>query len=1169
MFKKIVKRDGRIVDFDSSKITNAIFKAGQATGEFGMDVAKKLTIKVLDLATELIKDKIPTVEEIQDIVEEVLLHSPYKKTAKAYIIYREQHAKIREITTKANLDLINQYLNQIDWRVKENSNMSFSLQGLNNYVSSEIVKTYWLNSIYPPEVRRAYIEGDFHIHDLGSLSVYCVGWDLYDLLLTGFRGAPGKVESSPAKHFRTALGQIVNFFYSLQGEAAGAQAFSNFDTLLAPFIRYDGLSYKDVKQCIQEFLFNLNVPTRVGFQSLDWDELVVIKHKGKIKFVEIGKLVDEKFEKNSHRIIEQHPSSFAVQNYDDYYALSFDSHGKAVWARIKAFIRHKVPKDSKFIKIRTNRGEVKVSPAHSLFAFEKFDSNFNPKPVKPYEVEIAKDYRHLNEKNHFLALSKLENNSNKEELDLVELIDEFPQIHKNVFVKINPTRTLSQIKHKIIQEYQAIYPFYVDFGIRDRKVWKEWLKRKSIRYDIWRKFGEQKRETLFKLKNSKIWYPRILKGEILENFVKLSAWYVGEGHKGISVPLFVSQADPENVKEILKILKKLKSLGEIQKNQGYYPKGNKTKIVRKIAGKGLLSEIISLSCGIMAFNKVVPWYIFELSTKYQKIFIQELLKGEAKEYKNHWDLSTTSRKLASSLSLLLAQNNIRFSVYTEKPREKNKNWRNQWIIRVFKENFPARKEYKVEDFEARVCLGKEEYEYKNEFEYDISVDLPQENFVGGVGLLVFHNTPFTNLTFDLVVSPVYKDQPVVIGGKLQNKTYGEFQEEMNMINKAFFEVMQEGDAKGRVFTFPIPTYNITKDFDWNNEILDGLWEMTGKYGIPYFANFINSDMKPEDVRSMCCRLRLNLRHLQKKGGGLFGANPLTGSIGVVTIDLPRIGYLSKSKEEFKSRLNDLLYIARESLEIKRKVIERLTDENLYPYSKFYLRNIKERFGKYWVNHFSTIGIIGMNEACLNLFGKDIGTEEGIEFAKEIMLFMREKLEKFQEETGNIYNLEATPAEGTSYRLAKIDKNKFPDIIVANEEEYRKGAEPFYTNSTHLPVNYTDDIFEVLEKQDQLQTLYTGGTVIHIFVGEKIDSKEGIKKLVSTICKNFRLPYFTISPTFSVCPDDGYIKGEHFTCPKCGSITEVYSRIVGYLRPVSQWNKGKYEEFKLRRTFVLK
>ncbi|MCM8771762.1 MAG: ribonucleoside triphosphate reductase [Candidatus Omnitrophica bacterium] len=696
MFKKIVKRDGRIVDFDSSKITNAIFKAGQATGEFGMDTAKKLTIKVLDLALELIKNRIPTVEEIQDIVEEVLLNSPYKKTAKAYIIYREQHAKIREITAKANLDLVDQYLKQSDWRVKENSNMSFSLQGLNNYISSEITKTYWLNSIYPPEIRKAYIEGDFHIHDLGCLSVYCVGWDLQDLLLTGFKGAEGKVESSPAKHFGSALGQIVNFFYTLQGEAAGAQAFSNFDTLLAPFVRYDGLSYKEVKQAIQEFLFNVNVPTRTGFQ-----------------------------------------------------------------------------------------------------------------------------------------------------------------------------------------------------------------------------------------------------------------------------------------------------------------------------------------------------------------------------------------------------------------------------------------------------------------------------------------TPFTNLTFDLKVPEIYKDQPVIIGGEFQNLTYGDFQKEMDMINKAFFEVMLEGDAKGRVFTFPIPTYNITKDFEWNNEIFDLLWEITGKYGIPYFSNFINSDLKPEDVRSMCCRLRLQTDELKKKGGGLFGANPLTGSIGVVTINLPRIGYLSKTKEEFKNRLNDLMELAKESLEIKRKILERFTDEGLYPYSKFYLRNIKERFGKYWVNHFSTIGIIGMNEACLNLFGKDIGDPESIDFAIEIMEFMREKLIKFQESTGNIYNLEATPAEGTSYRLAKIDKSKFPDIIVANEHEYRKGAEPFYTNSTHLPVNYTDDIFEVLEKQDKLQSLYTGGTVIHIFVGERINSKEGIKKLVKTICENFSLPYFTITPTFSVCPMDGYLSGEFFNCPKCGKNTEVYSRIVGYLRPVSQWNKGKFEEFKLRKTFVLK
>lgn len=696
MFDRIKKRNGEIVKFEVDKITNAIYKAGQATNDFGWDIAKKLTLRVLDLAIDIIGDKVPSVEEIQDIVEEVLINSPYKKTAKAYIIYRDQHARLREITTKANLDLVNQYLSKIDWRVNENSNMSFSLQGLNNYVSSEVTKTYWLNSIYPPDVRFAYINGDIHIHDMGCLSVYCVGWDLQDLLSVGFKGAVGKVESKPARHFRTALGQIVNFFYTLQGEAAGAQAFSNFDTLLAPFIRYDNLEYKDVKQALQEFIFNVNVPTRVGFQS-----------------------------------------------------------------------------------------------------------------------------------------------------------------------------------------------------------------------------------------------------------------------------------------------------------------------------------------------------------------------------------------------------------------------------------------------------------------------------------------PFTNLTLDLTVPSIYKDQPVVVGGELKNETYGEFQKEMDMLNRAFLEVMLEGDAKGRVFTFPIPTYNITKNFDWENENIELLWQVTAKYGIPYFSNFINSDMKPDDVRSMCCRLRLDTVELKQRGGGLFGANPLTGSVGVVTINIPRIGFFAESEEDFFKRLEKLMVISKESLEIKRKIIEKLTKEGLYPYSAFYLRNIYERFGNFWSNHFSTIGVIGINEACVNFLGKDIGTPEGKEFATKIMKFMRGKLLEFQEETGNFYNLEATPAEGTSYRLAKADKTKYPDIICANEDEFRKGAEPFYTNSTHLPVNYTEDVFETLELQDELQCLYTGGTVIHLYTGEKVDSSEGVKKLVRVICERFKLPYFTITPTFSVCPEHGYIKGEIYHCDSCGKETEVYSRIVGYLRPVSQWNKGKLAEFKVRRTYVLK
>lgn len=579
-----------------------------------------------------------------------------------------------------NIALIDNYLKQLDWKVRENSNMSYSIQGLNNYIASEVSKTYWLHKIYNEKIRNAHLSGDIHIHDLNIIAVYCVGWDLKDLLMEGFQGVKGKVESAPAKHFRTALGQVVNFMYTMQGEAAGAQAFSNFDTLLAPFIRYDKLSYEQVKQSMQEFVFNMNVPTRVGFQ-----------------------------------------------------------------------------------------------------------------------------------------------------------------------------------------------------------------------------------------------------------------------------------------------------------------------------------------------------------------------------------------------------------------------------------------------------------------------------------------TPFTNITMDLTVPSYYADHPVIIGGELMEETYKEFQPEMDMLNKAFFEIMMEGDASGRVFSFPIPTYNITKDFDWDNENIKGLWKMTAKYGIPYFSNFINSDMSPEDARSMCCRLRIDNRELEYRGGGLFGSNPLTGSVGVVTINLPKIADNSKTKEEFLEKLADLMETAKESLEIKRNLLEDLTDKNLYPYTKFYLRDIKARFGVYWKNHFSTIGLIGMNEACENLFGQNIGSKEGKQFALEVMDFMRAKIIEFQKETGNNYNLEATPGEGTSYRLAKLDKN----------HKYK-----YFTNSTQLPVNYSDDIFEVLEHQDDLQTKYTGGTVVHIFAGERITNMETMKNLVKKVCNNYKLPYFTFSPTFSTCPNHGYIAGEHFKCPECGADCEVYSRIVGYIRPVSQWNKGKQMEFQNRKTFEI-
>lgn len=692
IFTKIVKRNGAEEEFVPEKITRAIAKAGEATGEFNEETAQKLTIRVLNLALQAYSKRLPTVEGIQDIVEEVLLTSPYKRSAKAFIIYRDQHSRMREIASIFNVDLVQKYLNRRDWKVNENSNMAYSLQGLNHYISSEISQAYWLNQVYPQAIRDAHQNGDQHIHDLGSISVYCVGWDLYDLLIQGFRGASGKAESRPAKHFRSALGQVVNFFYTLQGEAAGAQAFSNFDTLLAPFIAYDQLSYKEVRQALQEFLFNVNVPTRVGFQ-----------------------------------------------------------------------------------------------------------------------------------------------------------------------------------------------------------------------------------------------------------------------------------------------------------------------------------------------------------------------------------------------------------------------------------------------------------------------------------------TPFTNVTLDVRVPSYYKDKGVIIGGEVQERVYSEFQAEMDMFNKAFLEVMLEGDAKGRVFTFPIPTYNITKDFDWNNSQLTPLWEATAKYGIPYFTNYINSEMSPEDARSMCCRLRIDNRELNARGGGLFGAAPLTGSIGVVTINMPRLGYACKNEETFFAALEHQMILAKDSLEIKRKVLESLTDDNLYPYMKFYLRNMKSRFGQYWKNHFSTIGLVGMNECCLNFLGENISTSNGKAFAEKTLDFMRTVLLKFQKETGNNYNLEATPAEGVTYRLARMDKDMYPELKREPSHDATNG-EPYYSNSTHLPVNHTDDIFELFDHQDSLQARYTGGTVIHVFVGEKINSTEAVKSFVKTVCEKYSLPYFTLSPTFSVCPSCGYIAGEHKNCPKCESECEVYSRIVGYLRPVSQWNKGKKAEFVDRKTY---
>ncbi len=694
MLKQIIKRDRSIVLFKKEKIVLAIFKAAKAVGGNDFSTSEKLADEAIRMAEDRYPDGIADVEGVQDIVEKVLIENGHAKTAKAYILYREKRRSARESNALigATINMFTEYLNDADWQVNENANTQKSINGLNNYVREAFTQNYWLHEIYSDEIRESHLSGDIHIHDLGFFGPYCAGWDLRQLLMNGFGGVPGKVESKAPKHLRTFLGQIVNSTFTTQGETAGAQAWSSFDTYCAPFIHYDNLDYKTVKQALQEFIFNLNVPTRVGFQC-----------------------------------------------------------------------------------------------------------------------------------------------------------------------------------------------------------------------------------------------------------------------------------------------------------------------------------------------------------------------------------------------------------------------------------------------------------------------------------------PFSNLTFDLVPPSTLRNEYAIVGGQLMDKTYGAFQKEMDLFNMAFCDVMMEGDSKGRVFTFPIPTINVTKDFDWNSPVIEKIMEITCRYGVPYFSNYINSDLSPEDALSMCCRLRLDTTELRKRGGGLFGSNPLTGSIGVVTVNLPRLAYISTSESEFQTRLWQQMNTAGKSLEIKRKVIEEQTARGLYPYSANFLKGVKAHTDCYWFNHFNTIGLIGMNEACQNLLGPeyDLTTSEGQNFALRTLTYMREVIKDIQEETGHYYNLEATPAEGTSYRLAQKDLKKYPSIITAGDQI------PYYTNSSQLPVGYTDDIFETLDLQDELQSLYTGGTVLHLYLGEEIKDINAAKLLIQKAFTKYKLPYVSLTPTFSICNNHGYLSGEQYTCPDCGESTEVWSRVVGYLRPVQNFNKGKREEYNQRVKYVMK
>ena len=693
MLDKVRKRDGKIVKFNTRKIAHAIQEAAKSVGGTDMLRATKMARQVAFIMESKFADKIPSVEDVSDTIEDVLVSHGCKKTSKAFILYRERRANARnqDALIQSTCEMFDSYIDDSDWMIKENASMQKSVNGLNNYVREKFTRYYWLNEVYPVEVKNAHESGDLHIHDLGFFGSYCAGWSLEQLLMDGFGGVENKVQSGPAKHLRSFLGQIVNSTFTTQGECAGAQAWSSIDTYCAPFIRRDKMTYAQVKQAIQEFVYNLNVPTRVGFQC-----------------------------------------------------------------------------------------------------------------------------------------------------------------------------------------------------------------------------------------------------------------------------------------------------------------------------------------------------------------------------------------------------------------------------------------------------------------------------------------PFSNLTFDLKCPSTLANKAVIIGGEYQEETYKDFQKEMDVFNKAFCEVMAAGDADGRVFAFPIPTLNVTKDFPWGSDSVKAFMEVTRKYGLPYFANYVNSELSPEDAVSMCCRLRLDTTQLRKRGGGLFGSNPLTGSIGVVTINLPRIGYLAVDETDYLNRLREQMEIAKTSLEIKRKTVEAMTDKGMYPYCQFILRDVKARSGSYWFNHFSTIGLCGMHESLLNLYhdGEGIASEQGRKFAIKILEFMRSILIDFQEETGHVYNLEATPAESTGTRFAILDKQKYEDIIQSGEET------PYYTNSSNLPVGYTSDVFKMVEHQDAIQTMYTGGTVAHLYLAESFETTSQCELLIKRIFEHYKMPYISITPTFSVCKDHKYIPGKHEKCPTCGKECEVYSRITGFIRPVKNWNVGKKAEWKDRKTYVV-
>ena len=1123
----VKKRNGKEVEFNKNKIVNSIYKAFCASNyssTSSLEIANHLADKIEQEIYQ--RNYLPVdVEEIQDIVEEKISKKNYE-VAKKYIIYRFKRkvARERKKSMTKSLDIIKDYLNLEDWKVNENSNMSYSLQGLNNHIASEHIEHFWKTEIYPEEISQLHNDGDLHIHDLGSLSTYCTGWNLEKLLIEGFGGVATKVESNPPRHFKTALGQIVNFLYTIQGECAGAIAFSNFDTLLAPFIHYDNLSYEQVYQHMQEFLYNMNVPTRVGFQCIS-EDTEILTPEGWKTYQEIKKGDIIKTFNIKNNTIEDKPV-------------------------LKMFSRNH---EGKMYNIKSKNNDQLITPNHRIVFSTKEDDYFELD-------EIKNILPNLKNENKTLPYPDDNFNIKSEYIEEIEVINNYKGI---VWCPTTENQTIIARRNKkvFITGNSPFTNITMDLNVPSFKkeepvIWngeyqKEKYKDFQDEMDMINKAfaevmlsGDKKGKVFsFPIPTYNITEDFDWENPVLDPVWKMTAKY--------GIPYFSnfinSDMKPEDARSMC-------PLGEDEK----------VLIRPNKSDHDTLSKVCDLRPGYKYFVNYKNNFVLS-QLKYfpfQEMKKIKFKNGTSLEVSNdHLNPTNNGTKktkdltvddcLPYDLTFLEGEGGNDKVGYILGAYAARGDYFRRYCV-LFETDLDSDNDKKIKKFLKEIyspIVNEKIFVDENIKKLRVPdavikklvLDFMDED-KSFKGKMTTMSKDF-RLSFLKGMSEAYPNKDYFIVNDLEGfiafvSSLGLFPVVVGKKNHKTFVKLYDPYARYELFETEVPDKYVKKQEDSFYLKIDSIEEIGRKDA--YCFEVVDEEQPPlfnlanSGIITHNCRLRLDNTKIYKRGGGLFGANPETGSIGVVTLNLPRIGYLAETKEEFLKQLDSLMEKAKESLIIKRKIVEKFTENGLYPYCKFYLDEVKQKRGSYWGNHFNTIGLNGMNEALQNFMGVNIADKKGKAFAKKIMIVMNEKLKEFQKETNLLFNLEATPAESTAYRFAKKDKEKYGDgILVANESSVRAdNSEPYYTNSTHLPVDYTSDIFTALELQDDLQKLYTGGTVVHGFLGEQISGIESTKKLVKRIAENFQLPYYSITPTFSICPKHGYLKGHHEYCPKC-------------------------------------